>query len=97
PSNAALPVTQVQLDKKSVTLKAGKSDTVTIANGAPGLMNISLSAKLPGVEGKLDHTSLKAGEKATLTLRAGKNAKPGILNVVVQQTGQFLPIQINVK
>jgi hypothetical protein len=90
-------VTQVQLDKKSVTLKAGKSETVTIANGAPGMMNISLSPMLGGVAGKLDHTSLKAGEKATLTLRAGTHAKPGIINVVVEQTGQVLPIQVKVK
>jgi hypothetical protein len=96
PSNADFLFTQVQLDKKSVTLKAGESETVTIANGAPGMMNISLSAKLPGVEGTLDQTSLKAGEKATLTLRAGPDAKPGILNVVVEQTGQRLPIQVNV-
>jgi hypothetical protein len=97
PSNAGLPGTPVQLDKKSVTLTAGKSETVTIANGAPGVMNISVSAMLPGIEGKLDHNSMKAGEKATLTLRARHNAKPGIINVVVKQTGQFLPIQVNVK
>jgi len=97
PSNANFLFTQVQLDKKSVTLKDGESATVTIANGAPGVMNISLSAMPPGVEGKLEHTSLKAGEKAVLTLRAGSNAKPGIINVVVEQTGQLLPIQVNVK
>ncbi|HMC59600.1 MAG TPA: hypothetical protein VKJ01_10445, partial [Candidatus Solibacter sp.] len=96
PSNADFLFTQVQLDKKSVTLKAGEPGTVTIANGAPGMMNISLGAVLAGVEGKLDHTSLKAGEKATLTLRSGNDAKPGILNVVVEPTGQFLPIQVNV-
>jgi hypothetical protein len=97
PSNADFLFTQLQLDKKAVTLKSGESETVTIANGAPGVIDISLSAMLPGVEGKLDHTSLKAGEKATLTLRAGSNAKPGIINVVVGQTGQYLPIQVNVK
>ena len=75
-------------------LNPGESETVTIANGAPGVMNISLNAKLPGIEGKLDRTSLKAGEKATLSLRAGDDAKPGVrvLNVVVEQTGQLLPI-----
>jgi hypothetical protein len=97
PSNPDFLFTQVQLDKKSVTLNAGESETVTIANGAPGVMNISLSAMLPGIEGKLDRTSLKSGEKATLTLRAGDDAKPGIINVVVAPTGQLLPIQVNVK
>ena len=97
PASADFLFAQVQLDKKSVTLTAGKSETVTIANGAPGVMNISVSAMLPGIEGKLDHNSMKAGEKATLTLRARHNAKPGIINVVVKQTGQSLPIQVNVK
>ncbi len=60
-------------------------------------MNISLSATLPGVEGKLDHSSLKAGEKAVLTLRAGSNAKAGVIHIVVEQTNQLLPIQVNVK
>jgi hypothetical protein len=97
PDNADFLFTQVQLDKKSVTLLPGETETVTIANGAPGVMNLSLSAMLPGVEGKLDHPSLKPGEKATLTLRTVGNAKPGVINVVVEQTGQFLPIQVNVK
>jgi hypothetical protein len=97
PDNADFLFTQVQLDKHSVTLKTGETETVTVANGAPGVMNISLSAMLPGVEGKLDRTSLKPGERATVTLRAAGAAKPGVINVVVEQTGQFLPIQVNVK
>jgi hypothetical protein len=88
---------QVKLDKQSVTLKDGEPEQVTIVNGAPGAMSISLSGTLPGVESKLDRTSLKAGEKAVLTLRAGRNAKPGVVNVVVDLTGQLLPIQVNVK
>jgi len=61
------------------------------------VMNISLGAPLPGVEGKLDRTSLQAGEKAVLTLRAASGAKPGVLNIVVEQTRQLLPIHVNVK
>ena len=97
PDNADFLLTQVKLDKNTVTLIAGETETVAISNGAPGVMNISLSAMLPGVEGKLDHTSLKSGDRATLTLRTTGNAKPGVINVMVEQTGQFLPIQVNVK
>ncbi|HXB68577.1 MAG TPA: hypothetical protein VNY05_10055 [Candidatus Acidoferrales bacterium] len=97
PANADFLFTQVKLDKTAVTLTAGESETVTIVNGAPGLTNISLGGMLPGIEGKLDRTSLQAGEKATLSLRAGNNAKPGIINVVVDLTGQLLPIQVHVK
>ena len=103
PGLPAIPIspdflfTQVKLDKQSVTLKQGEPEQVTIMNGAPGVMDISLSGMLPGVEGKLDRTSLKAGEKAVLTLRAGSNAKPGVINIVVELTKQLLPLQVNVK
>ena len=97
PSSADFLFTQVKLDKRSVTLTEGEPEQVTVMNEAPGVMMISLSAMLPGVEGKLDRTTLKAGEKAVLTLRAGSKAKPGVINVVVEQTNQFLPIQVNVK
>jgi hypothetical protein len=97
PASADFLFTQVKLDKQSVTLKDGEAEQVTIENGAPGVMSISLSAMLPGVEGKLDRTTLKAGEKAVLTLRASSKAKPGVINVVVNLTNQFLPIQVNVK
>jgi hypothetical protein len=97
PSSADFLFTQVKLDKQMVTLTQGQPEEVTVMNGAPGVMNISLSAMLPGVEGRLDHTTLKAGEKAVLTLRAGSKAKPGVLNIMVEQTNQLLPIQVNVK
>jgi len=97
PASADFLFTQVKLDKQSVTLEPGGSETVVVANGAPGVMNISLRVLLPGVEGKLDRTTLQAGDKATLTLKATGDAKPGVVNVVVDQTGQLLPIQVNVK
>jgi hypothetical protein len=97
PTSPDFLFTQVKLDKQAVTLKDGEPEQVTIVNGAPGVMNISLSGMLPGVESKLDRTSLKGGEKAVLTLRAGSKAKPGVINVVVELTNQLLPIQVNVK
>jgi hypothetical protein len=97
PNSPDFLFTQVKLDKQSVTLKDGEPEQVTIVNGAPGAMSISLSGMLPGVESKLDRTSLKAGEKAVLTLRAGSEAKPGVINVLVELTNQLLPIQVNVK
>ena len=89
--------TQVKADKASVTLKAGESEQVTITNSAPGAMNISLTGSVPGVEVKLDRTVLKAGEKAVLTVRAGDNAKPGVLSIQVEQTNQVIPIQVAIR
>jgi hypothetical protein len=89
--------TQVKADKQSVSLKAGESDQVTFLNGAPGMITLSLQGKLPGIEAKFDRTSFQAGEKAVLTLKAGSDAKPGVLNVQVEQTTQLIQIQVTVK
>jgi hypothetical protein len=87
----------VKADKASVTLKAGESEQVTITNGAPGAMNISLTGSVPGVEVKLDRTVLNAGEKAVLTVQAGYDAKSGVLSIQVEQTNQVIPIQVAIK
>jgi hypothetical protein len=87
----------VTADKESVTLKAGESERVTISNGAPGAMNISLSGSVPGVEVKLDRTVLNAGEKAVLTVQAGNEAKSGTLSIQVEQTNQVIPIQVAIR
>jgi hypothetical protein len=86
--------TQVKLDRDAVSLKPGESAQVTIANGAPGPMTVTIAEKLAGVEASLDKTDLQAGEKAILTVKAGKDATPGALTLLVDQTGQRLPVQI---
>jgi hypothetical protein len=96
PTSADFLFNQIQLDKDAVRLKAGESAEVTIRNGAPGLMSLSLPAALPGVEAKLDKSTLPAGGKAVLTLRAAKGAKSGVLNVQVEPTMHLLPIQITI-
>jgi hypothetical protein len=87
----------VKADKESVALQAGESGQVTITNSAPGVMNISLTGSVPGVEVKLDRTVLKAGENAVLTVRAGDNALSGVLSIQVAQTNEVIPIQVTIK
>jgi hypothetical protein len=88
---------QVKTDKSSVTLKAGESERVTITNSAPGVMNISLTGSVPGVEVKLDRTVLNTGEQAVLTVKAGDDARSGVLSIQVEQTNQVIPIQVAIK
>jgi hypothetical protein len=88
---------QVKVDKASVTLKAGESEQVTITNSAPGSMSISLTGSVPGVDVRLDRTVLNAGEKAVLTVKAGYDAKSGVLSIQVEQTNQVIPIQVAIK
>jgi hypothetical protein len=96
PTSADFVFKQIQLDKNSVSLKAGESTQVIISNRAPGPMGVSLSPALPGIEAKLDKSSVPAGGKSVLTLTAAKGAKSGVLNVQVEQTLQMLPIQISI-
>jgi hypothetical protein len=87
----------VKADKAAVSLAAGGTEQVTISNTAQGPMSLSLSGAPDGVEVKLDHVDLNAGEKAVLSLRAGTDAKPGVLIVRVDQTNQVIPISISIK
>jgi len=88
---------QVKLDKNEVTLKPGESATVTVSNGAPGPMTLTIPSRLSGIEASLDKTTLQSGEKSTLTVKAGENAKAGVLNLQVDPINQVLPLQIVVK
>lgn len=86
----------VKADKPAVTVKPGDSEQVTIANSAPGTMNLSVES-IPGVEAKLDKTSLNSKEKAVLTIQVTEGAKSGSLRVTVAPTGQVISIQVTVK
>jgi hypothetical protein len=87
---------QVKVDKAAVTMKPGDSAQITITNGAPGPITVSLTGSIPGMEAKLDQTNIAAGQKGVVTLRAGAGAKPGALALRVEQTNQVFSIQVNV-
>ncbi|HLK63669.1 MAG TPA: hypothetical protein VKU19_09525 [Bryobacteraceae bacterium] len=97
PDNADFVMTLVKVDRAAVVLNPGEPDTVTIKNGAPGLVDISLASKIPGIEATLDHTNLKVGDHAVLTLKAGEGAKSGTITIQVDPTGQTIPIQVTVR
>jgi hypothetical protein len=88
---------QVKADKQAVSLKPGGSDQVTVSNQAPGVMSLSVAGSIPGVNVTLDHKDLKTGDKGILTFRASNDAKPGTLNLLVEQTNRLIPIRVNVQ
>ena len=88
---------QVRVDKTAVTLKEGQTVEVTISNGAPGAMKVLLPGNLFGIEAKMDTDTIEPAGKIVLRLRAGKTAVSHIFNLEVAQTGQQLPIRINVE
>jgi len=96
PTSADFLYKLIRLDKTAVQLRAGESAEVTIASGAPGPVELSVPAALPGIDAKLDKGTLPAGGKAILTLHAATGAKSGVLNIQVEPTMQQLPIQITI-
>lgn len=89
--------TLVKADKTAVTLKPGASDHITITNTATGPMTLSIQGSVPGVDVQIDHLDLKPGGNAVLNLRARDAAKSGTISVLVEQTNQVIPIQINIQ
>jgi hypothetical protein len=87
---------QVKVDKTAVTLKPGDSDQITITNGAQGAITVHVAGAIPGVEAKLDQATIAAGQKGVVTLRAGTDAKPGVLNLRVDPTNQVFSIQVSI-
>jgi hypothetical protein len=85
---------QVKPDKTAVKLKPGEPEKVVITNRANGPVSLTLTEVPPGVDAKLDHANIAAGDKATLTLRAAERAKPGVLSLRVDQTNRVIPIQV---
>lgn len=91
---------QVQADKNSVKLDAGKasSDSVVIENRLQGVIKLVLEApKVPGLEARLDREELKPGEKASVTFsyKPGKKApERAAATVTVQPTNQAIPVEV---
>jgi len=94
PDNADFVLKLVQADKELVELKPGMSEKVTITNSAPGNMDLKIEGQIPGVEATLDHTQMKIGDRAVLTLKGGDNPQAGLLTIRVQQTGLAIQIQV---
>jgi hypothetical protein len=88
---------KIKPDKTEIILSAGKSEKITFANSAGDVRSLMVLGGVPGVTAKLDHPDVKGGEKAELTLEAGKDAKDGVFRLAVPQTGEVFSIKIVVK
>jgi hypothetical protein len=88
---------QIKLNKEEVSIVAGESAEVLVTNSAPGAMNLSAKALSEGVEAKLEKSTLQSNETAILKIATTKDARPGVVNLTVEQTGQVIPIQIKMK
>jgi hypothetical protein len=80
----------VKVDKIEVSLKSTEpsSDTVTVSNGLPGWVTVSLQVpEIPGLQVKLDQKNIKSGQQAHVTFRfdpSGGAAPPSaVVNLLV--------------
>ena len=60
-------------------------------------MDVSIVGTIPGIEAKFDNANMKIGAQSILTVKAGDGAKSGVLNIKVEQTGIFIPVQVIVQ
>jgi len=97
PTDPAFVFGKVRVEKPEVEIEPGASESVEILNGAPGPVTLQPGYPLKGIEGKLDHTDLAGGQKAVLTLTAGKEPVGGSYTLRVVPTGETLIINLKVK
>jgi hypothetical protein len=97
PTTADFAMHLVKPESTAVELKPGASAQITFNNTARGMAFLSVQDLPDGVEAKFDRTQLSAGEKAVLTIKAGKNARPGRIAVGVMPTSETIAIALSVK
>ncbi|HJZ95679.1 MAG TPA: hypothetical protein VKE70_04190 [Candidatus Solibacter sp.] len=88
---------QVQVNKEELEIGAGDSAEVTFANTAPGTMDLVVFTAPDGIDARLDKSSLASNQKTALKIKTSIDAKPGVLQIRVEQTGQLIPIQIKLR
>jgi len=96
PKDPSFVLGRVQVDKTEIKLSAGGTEKVTVANGAPGPITLEYGYPLSGIEAKLDRSELGAGEKAVLTLTAGKEPVGGFYYLRIMPTGEAIRIGVQV-
>ncbi len=96
-TSADFALGKIKVDKDSLALKAGESGQFTLANTAPGLMTVAW-INTPGFEVTPDRADLKAGEKATVTVKALAGApQASALRFQVMPTGEQVAVDITVE
>lgn len=96
PKDPSFALGQVQVDKTEIKLSAGGAEKVTITNGSTGPMKLEYGYPLPGIEAKLDRSEVGKGEKAILTLTAGKEPNGGFYYLRIVPTGEAIRINVQV-
>jgi hypothetical protein len=97
PKDPSFALGKVQVDREQIKLSAGGTEKITIANGSSGPIKLEYGYPLPGIEAKLDRSEVGHGEKAVLTLTAGKEPAGGFYYLRIMPTGEAIRIHVQVQ
>jgi len=93
PDTPAMALGLLMVDKESVVVKPGITETVTITNGSAGTVGLEVQQVLPDIKITLDKKSLNRGEKAVATLVCGDNPHGGEIGFLVMPTQEVIHVQ----
>jgi len=96
PKDPSFALGKVMVEKQEIKLAAGGTQKITIANGSPGPITLEYGYPLSGIEAKLDRSEVGRGEKAVLTLTAGKEPAGGFYYLRIMPTGEAIRINVQV-
>jgi hypothetical protein len=94
PTDPNFALGKLSLDRSEIKLTTARVEKVMISNASAGPVTLEYGYPLPGVEAKLDRTELGKGEKAYLTLTAGKQPEGGFYYLRAMPTGEALRITV---
>jgi hypothetical protein len=97
PKDPSFVLGKLVVDRQEITITAGTEEKILIANGLPGPVSLEPGTPLPGIEATLDRHDISRGEKATLTLKAGKEPAGGFYYLRIMPTGEALRIKVDVR
>jgi hypothetical protein len=97
PKDPSFVLGKLTLDKTEVKLTAGGVEKIIVSNSSSGPVTLEPGYPLAGIEATLDRTELAKGEKATLTLTAGKQPSGGSYYLRAMPTGEAMRINVVVQ
>ena len=96
PKDPNFALGKLMIEKQEIKLAAGGTEKITITNGSPGPIRLEYGYPLSGIEAKLDRSEVNKGEKAVLTLTAGKEPAGGFYYLRIMPTGEAIRINVQV-
>jgi hypothetical protein len=96
PTDPNFALGKLTMDRSEVRLTPGRVEKIMISNNSSGPVSLEYGYPLPGVEAKLDRTELGKGEKAFITITAGKQPTGGFYYLRAMPTGEALRITVTI-